>query len=760
MKVAFMTSSGIDSQFQKINVQTEKLGMKLPGTTRDFTIMAARLKELGIASKTIANGGLEGSAFLRVLLGNVSPEGVADITATFSKSLGIAEKDFVKFIDQIQRAKFGFGLDPEQFAYTLKYVGPIFKQLGISGYNQSKSVLALSGALSQAGIKGEQLGTSLRGIMLNIPSLDDKLETKKMKEVNEQLKTTGIHLEFFKNGNFLGIENMIKQVEKLNKLNSQDKLNTIKKLFGDESATAISEMATQGLKGYQKAQQTLEKQASLQKRLNEITATFKNLWEAATGTLENTFAKFGSTISPELKAFATYFNTMSENIGKFVDKHPLLAKNIALTTLALSGGLVVFGTLSIAVGGACLMFANLTAGYGKFLSLARTLSPILNSNAINLAKMMKFNWTASFLKNPDQTFGGAMPYMKRYSNLWTNLGIDIKQADNRMKSYIVNNVKAFPANFKNSITQAATAMKELAKTQLLNFRTNFLTVSGLKNIGNALKSNFLTGIKSAITAVRAFSLTLLTSPIGWISLAIAGAALLIYKYWKPITGFFKGVFKGLKEGLAPLKPAFNSLAKALSPVITPLKAIWEWFKKLIQPVNDTGGAAEKMGVKFGKVLAQIILKVTDLIKKMFQLGAKIADFLSFGMLSKTGQTQKAIGKHAQLIRDHLPHSPAKIGPLKDLHKVKLIETIAGTLKPAPLNTAMNKALTFKPKKISMNGASNNNGGSIAIHYNPNISISDASPTAKDDFAKMLHQHKGEIEKIIKNAQQKQARLAY
>ncbi len=43
------------------------------------------------------------SAYLRVLLGDVSPEGVADNTATFSKSLGIAEKDFVKFIDQIQK---------------------------------------------------------------------------------------------------------------------------------------------------------------------------------------------------------------------------------------------------------------------------------------------------------------------------------------------------------------------------------------------------------------------------------------------------------------------------------------------------------------------------------------------------------------------------------------------------------------------------------------------------------------------------------
>jgi len=131
------------------------------------------------------------------------------------------------------------------------------------------------------------------------------------------------------------------------------------------------------------------------------------------------------------------------------------------------------------------------------------------------------------------------------------------------------------------------------------------------------------------------------------------------------------------------------------------------------------------------------------------------------MLSKTANTQKAIGKHAQIIRDHLPHSPAKIGPLKDLHKVKLIETIAATIKPTPLFSAMNKALSFKAKPISMgNSKQNGVGGTVSIHYNPTVSINGASPSAKDDFAQMLKQHKDEILKLIKAENQRQMRLAY
>ena len=101
-----------------------------------------------------------------------------------------------------------------------------------------------------------------------------------------------------------------------------------------------------------------------------------------------------------------------------------------------------------------------------------------------------------------------------------------------------------------------------------------------------------------------------------------------------------------------------------------IKALIDWIKKILKPVDDTGGAAEKMGVRFGKAIANIIIKITELITKVFECGKKIGDMLSNGILSTVNKTKEAIGKHAQIIRDHLPHSPAKSGPLKDLKFIK------------------------------------------------------------------------------------------
>jgi len=253
---------------------------------------------------------------------------------------------------------------------------------------------------------------------------------------------------------------------------------------------------------------------------------------------------------------------------------------------------------------------------------------------------------------------------------------------------------------------------------------------------------------------------LLTNPLGWIALAISAVAFVIFKYWKPISGFFKGIWQGLKEGFAPLMPLFQRIGQAISPLIKPIQVVIGWFKKFIKPVEDTGGAAEKMGVKFGKAIAGIIVKIVELITKVFEFGKKIGDMLAGGILSKIGKTKEAIGKHAQIIRDHLPHSPAKTGPLKDLNKVKIVETIASTIKPFPLMAAMNKSLGFVSSGLKGNVARGKSGVSapITVNYNPTVNL--GGNASKDDFAKMLKQHKDEIVRIVKLETERQMRLAY
>lgn len=254
---------------------------------------------------------------------------------------------------------------------------------------------------------------------------------------------------------------------------------------------------------------------------------------------------------------------------------------------------------------------------------------------------------------------------------------------------------------------------------------------------------------------------MLTSPLGWIAVAIGVVALVIYKYWKPIAGFFKGLWQGLVVGLKPLMPLFKQIGTAIEPILKPIKAVFNWFKKLIQPVEDTGGKAEAMGVRVGKAIAGIIVKLTELVAKAFECGRKITSMLAEGIMSGLAKVKNCIVKVAQVIRDHLPHSPAKTGPLKDLNKVKIVETIASTIKPMPLKNAMTKTLSFMTNgtlNVSKGKIGTSSGTSFVVQYNPTITISGIE--SKEEFVKLLKRHKDEVVNIMKREFERKERLAY
>lgn len=404
------------------------------------------------------------------------------------------------------------------------------------------------------------------------------------------------------------------------------------------------------------------------------------------------------------------------------------------------------GILATSFGIACLMGSKLLKFYGGFLSRARELTPVLVQNSASILESMGLKTTAQNLTLGYNLKGGA--------NIGSGFFSDIKRIDNNLRKGIVTGFKEFPSN----VSKSAIALKDWTVTSVKAIPTNF--VNGLK----AFKTGFLNIpnlIKNAVIAFRTFSITLLTSPLGWIAVAIGVVALVIYKYWKPIAGFFKGLWQGLVEGLKPLMPLFKQIGTAIEPILKPIKAVFNWFKKLIQPVEDTGGKAEAMGVRVGKAIAGIIVKLTELVAKAFECGRKITSMLAEGIMSGLAKVKNCIVKVAQVIRDHLPHSPAKTGPLKDLNKVKIVETIASTIKPMPLKNAMTKTLSFMTNgtlNVSKGKIGTSSGASFVVQYNPTITISGTE--SKEEFVKLLKRHKDEVVNIMKREFERKERLAY
>lgn len=121
--------------------------------------------------------------------------------------------------------------------------------------------------------------------------------------------------------------------------------------------------------------------------------------------------------------------------------------------------------------------------------------------------------------------------------------------------------------------------------------------------GAGLLGSVFSVVGGAITT----ALGAITLPVALVVAAVVAGALLIRKYWQPIKAFIAGVAEGFKAAAGPISDAFAPLKPVFDWVTEKIKAAWNWFKKLLEPVKSTQAElknAGDMGKKFGNALAE------------------------------------------------------------------------------------------------------------------------------------------------------------
>ncbi|ENU1205725.1 phage tail tape measure protein [Enterobacter hormaechei] len=133
-----------------------------------------------------------------------------------------------------------------------------------------------------------------------------------------------------------------------------------------------------------------------------------------------------------------------------------------------------------------------------------------------------------------------------------------------------------------------------------------------------------------VTAVGAISL-----PVVAVAGAVVAGALLIRKYWEPISAFFSGVVEGLKAAFAPVAEIFWPMTPVFDSIIEKLRGVWQWFTDLIAPVKATQETLDRcknVGVAFGKALAEALTAPLNVFNR---LSGKVGWLLEkFGVIKK------------------------------------------------------------------------------------------------------------------------------
>lgn len=301
-------------------------------------------------------------------------------------------------------------------------------------------------------------------------------------------------------------------------------------------------------------------------------------------------------------------------------------------------------------------------------------------------------------------------------------------------------------------------------------------------VGGVLKGALMTAGRAVMWLGRAVTL----NPIG---LALTAAALLVYKFWGPISGFFKGLWAGLKAGLAPIGESFKAAFARVAPVLKPigdlLSRVGGWFRALIKPVEDTGGAAEAFGVRVGTAIGNAVRmflslpdKLLALPGEMARLGGEIVSGLVNGINRKFAAAGEAVASVGASVRDTFKdmlgiRSPSRVfaemgGNLSEglaLGMGAKLSTItkaaAGMAAAASVSVAGASVEVPGAARLAAGGAGAQSSGMVA-HYAPVLTINATSSEAgavRQEAEKALAMSLAEFEKMMRRYEAEKIRRA-
>ncbi len=173
--------------------------------------------------------------------------------------------------------------------------------------------------------------------------------------------------------------------------------------------------------------------------------------------------------------------------------------------------------------------------------------------------------------------------------------------------------------------------------------------------------------------------------------------------------------------------------------------------------------------RVGGAILKVIEFLAMLPVKAFESGYNVVAMLAKGIWSAATLPARAMESVVKKIRGYLPFSPAKEGPLRDLHRVRIIETIAESMKPTAAIASIRRVATavaiggavVTAPAIAMAAPGAFSGGRsgavvVNIHYAPVISAGAGS----SDVATLLREHARELVDTVKRELEKRERAEF
>lgn len=399
--------------WKRVNDEAIKLGNQLPGNTADFYKMFNTLKSLGIDVESIIGGTAQATAYLANVIGE-SYDSTADAVGRMKNATGVADKDMMRFLDNVAKAK-NVGVNMHEMETAFSNSGNQLKFLGLQGIEATEKMTRFYAMFIKQGVSGQKVGTTFARMM------SEMLNPKKYEEMQAAANKYGITLDFLdKKGNFAGVDNMIAQFTKLNGTTNDKVVNIFKGLtggegFDDQIAKSLAKGSGVDWSSMNKA---FDAQAGMEKKQQLQLGTLNAKWEQFTGTIDNAMASIGNSANPQLNKLIDNLNWLVTKIQEF------LSTDFGQKVAGIAVAIVAVVSAILLLAGTIRIIQGISAAW-KLLNTTMAANPIILAIMLIIAAiaLIYIYWE---------------PIKQFFSDLWTKTKLIFSKAWEWIKNMFLN----------------------------------------------------------------------------------------------------------------------------------------------------------------------------------------------------------------------------------------------------------------------------------------------------------------------------------
>jgi TP901 family phage tail tape measure protein len=349
LKGALMGPGGVldENTYKKITKLSMDLSDQYKGSATDYLEMVRVLKENRINEADVLGGIGAATAKLSDLF-EMAPANIAEFSAHMRNDMGVAVGDMEKVMDLVARVH-GSGVG-KSGSEAVTEMNEFFSKaslgaanLGVQGLEASKQMGALGALFMSRGLSGATVGTNFRRIF------DGLSDATKVAKANAVAGMFGKHLDLYKDGKFLGMDNFVQQLGKLQDLSGAQVAAVLKTFSGKQglSTDFLQFLSKNGVQGYQEFLQKLDSQAGLTDKLSVKMKGLNYQKEVFNTSTENMKASLAEGFAPTITAIYEIMNSVVGKIREFADEHPKLFKMAAAFVAIASGAMMLMGAIKV-----------------------------------------------------------------------------------------------------------------------------------------------------------------------------------------------------------------------------------------------------------------------------------------------------------------------------------------------------------------------------------------------------------------------------